>query len=321
MENDSRKVKHKDGYYNCECKICGQKFHAKLSQIKRGGGKYCSQKCHYIAKQEYMKGEGNHQYGLKGSLNSSWISDVRITRYGYRAIRTPDHPFRDADDYVLEHRLIAEKYLLTDENSVEVNGKRYLSHEYVVHHINFDRLDNRVENLKVMKKSEHQRYHASLNRQERDKKTGRFIVSDSIKIKKVSESAIVPTRATNGSAGYDLYVDIDEPVEIKAHETTMLQTNIAFSIPKGYFGAVFARSGLASKHGIRPSTCVSVIDSDYRGSVGVPLHNDRDDSFVINPHERVAQIVFIPAMEYELDVVDELDVTDRDCGGFGSTGV
>ena len=145
--------------------------------------------------------------------------------------------------------------------------------------------------------------------------------SRKMKIKKLSESAIVPTKATEGAAGYDLYVDIDKPVRIMAHESVMLQTNIAFSIPKGYFGAIFARSGLASRHGIRPSTCVSVIDSDYRGSVGVPLHNDRDDSFVINPHERVAQIVFIPAMDYELDVVEELDTTERGNGGFGSTGV
>lgn len=314
------KISHKDGYYNCECKICGNKFHAKPSRIERGGGKYCSQKCHYIAKQEYMKGEGNHQYGLKGNLNGSWLSDEKITRYGYRAKRLLDHPFRDEDDFVLEHRLIAEKYLLNDENSIEIDGKRYLKPEYVVHHINFDRLDNRVENLKVMTKSEHQSYHAKLNKRDRDKKTGRFLMGDAIKIKKVSETAIIPTKATDGSAGYDLYVDTEEPVEIKAHETIMLQTNIAFSIPKGYFGAVFARSGLASRHGIRPSTCVSVIDSDYRGSVGVPLHNDRDSDFIVNPHERVAQIVFIPAMEYELDVVDELEETERGNNGFGSSG-
>lgn len=311
---------HKEGYYNRVCKICGTKFHCKQSQIDRGGGKYCSRACHYKAKEEYMRGEGNHQYGLKGDKNSSWKSDVYITRYGYRAVRVIGHPFADLDDFVLEHRLVAEKYLLNDENSVEIDGKRYLSPEYVVHHKNFDRLDNNVANLEVMTKSEHQSYHAKLNAQKRDKKTGRFLMSDGIKIKKVTETAIIPTKATDGAAGYDLYVDIDAPVEIEAHTTQMLQTNIAFSIPKGYFGAIFARSGLASRHGIRPSTCVSVIDSDYRGSVGVPLHNDREESFVVNPHERVAQIVFIPAMDYDLDLVDELDATERDCGGFGSTG-
>lgn len=311
---------HKEGYYNCTCKICGTKFHCKQSQIDKGGGKYCSQECHYIAKKEYMKGEGNHQYGIKGSKNGSWKSDEKITRYGYRAIRMIGHPFADADDFVFEHRLIAEENLLNDKNSVEIDGKRYLSPGYVVHHKNFDRLDNSIENLEVMTKSEHQRYHAKLNAQKRDEKTGRFLMSDAVKIKKVTETAIIPTKATNGAAGYDLYVDIDEPVEIAAHTSQLLQTNIAFSIPKGYFGAIFARSGLASRHGIRPSTCVSVIDSDYRGSVGVPLHNDRDETFVVKPHERVAQIVFIPAMDYDLDLVDELDSTERGEGGFGSTG-
>ena len=141
-----------------------------------------------------------------------------------------------------------------------------------------------------------------------------------IKIKKLTESAIVPTRGSKEAAGYDLYVDCNSPVEIKPHSCEMLQTNIAFEIPKGHFGAVFARSGLSTKKGIRPSTCVSVIDSDYRGSVGVPLHNDTNEPRVIEPYERVAQMVIIPIPEVEFVLVDSLEETERATGGFGSSG-
>ena len=121
-----------------------------------------------------MKGNGNHQYGLKGHLNASWKSDTRITNYGYIKIRSLDHPFCDCDGFVFEHRLIAEKYLLTEENSIEINGVRYLKPEYDVHHINEDRMDNRVENLIVLTKAEHRRIHNLLNPRNRDE-LGRFV--------------------------------------------------------------------------------------------------------------------------------------------------
>ena len=141
-----------------------------------------------------------------------------------------------------------------------------------------------------------------------------------VKIKKVTETAILPTKGTEGSAGYDLYVDSDEEIMIHPHRTEMLQTNIAFEIPKGYFGAVYARSGISTKRGLRPATCVSVIDSDYRGSVGVPIHNDTDGIRFVDAHERVAQIVITPIPEVELVLVDELSDTGRGIGGFGSSG-
>ena len=141
-----------------------------------------------------------------------------------------------------------------------------------------------------------------------------------VKIKKLTESAIIPTKGSEEAAGFDLYVDSDMPVAIFPHETVMLQTNIAFELPRGYFGGIFARSGLSTKRGIRPATCVSVIDSDYRGSVGVPLHNDTDEPRLIEPYERVAQMVIIPIPEIELVLADTLTETERASGGFGSSG-
>lgn len=271
-----------------------------------------------------MKGEGNHQYGLKGEKNSSWNSDRRLSRYGYIQVRVIDHPFRDKADFVFEHRLIAEKYLLNEENPIVIDGKRCLKKDYVVHHKDFDRLNNDIENLVVMLNSEHQSYHAKLNSREKDEK-GRFMKNkELIKLKRVTNTALMPERKSIGAAGYDLYVDSAEPVVVKAHETAMLSSGVAMVIPKNYFGAIYARSGLATKMGLRPATCVSVIDSDYRGCIGIPIHNDTDEDKVIEPHERVAQIVFQKALNVDFELVESFDKTEeteRGNNGFGSTGV
>lgn len=152
---------------NCVCPICGTKFHIKPSQLKKSKNNYCSKECHYIAKQKYMKGNKNHQYGLKGDLNDSWTSDERISVYGYKLIRKLNHPFRNCDDFVFEHRLVAEQYYLTDYNSIEIDGKKYLKREYDVHHIDFDKLNNSPENLIVLTRSEHQKLHQMIKKKDK----------------------------------------------------------------------------------------------------------------------------------------------------------
>ncbi len=312
---------HDENWFNVECPVCGAKFHLKPSALKRFKTHYCSKACQNEARREYMKGEGNHQYGLKGKDNASWKSDIRETSYGYIMVRDYSHPFCDKHGWVFEHRIVAERYLLTEENSVEIDGKRYLKPEYDVHHKDFDRKNNKKENLEVMKRGEHRALHSKLNPNERNEK-GQFVADEPelIKVKKVKESAIIPQRQSIGSAGYDLFADIDEPIEIKPHETVVVQSNIAFEIPRNYFGAVYSRSGMSTKRGLRPATCVSVIDSDYRGSVGLPIHNDTNEVKVINAHERVAQIVFQRALDVELVLVDSLEATERGDNGFGSSG-
>ena len=141
------------------CLVCGKKFHAKQNHIDKYGAKYCSRECHYIAKKEYMKGENNHQYGLKGRLNASWQHDERISSYGYRLIRKLDHPFKNGDDMVFEHRLVAEQYLLTDQNKITIDGIDYLSDDFHVHHLDFDRLNNSPNNLYVISKQLHIKFH------------------------------------------------------------------------------------------------------------------------------------------------------------------
>lgn len=146
---------------NCVCPICNKKFHSKKSHIDKCKNVYCSRECFKIAKTEYMKGKGNHQFGLKGSLNASWKSDKIISTYNYVQIRKMDHPFKDKRGFVFEHRLIAEKYLLDNNNSIEINGQRYLCPDYCVHHIDGNKLNNSVNNLKVMTRKEHTSIHAA----------------------------------------------------------------------------------------------------------------------------------------------------------------
>lgn len=310
-----------DAWLNCKCEICGKMFHRKPSAIKKNKHQYCSYACHYKAKEQYMSGEKNHQYGLKGDKNSSWKSDRKLSRYGYIQVRALEHPFRDYADMVFEHRLVAEKYLLNDKNSVLVNGKRYLKKDYDVHHKNFDRTDNRVENLMVLTQKEHRALHSRLNPNKRNKK-GQFVedTPNSIKVKRVTETATIPERKSIDVAGFDLYADISEAIQIKPHETVMVWSGIAFKIPHNYIGAIYARSGMPANLGIRLSDCVSVIDSDYRGNVGLPLHNDSNEDRIIQPQERVAQIIFHKALIVDLELVDKLDDSERGDNGFGSTG-
>ncbi|MBR5048950.1 MAG: dUTP diphosphatase [Erysipelotrichaceae bacterium] len=139
-----------------------------------------------------------------------------------------------------------------------------------------------------------------------------------INIRKLSECAIIPTRGSSQSAGVDLYSS--ESAEVPSGQTTMIRTGLSIEIPDGCFGAVFARSGLASRAGLRPANCVGVIDSDYRGEVIVALHNDSDVTRQVEKGERIAQLVILPYLSVEFNEVEELSETERQAGGFGSTG-
>lgn len=142
-----------------------------------------------------------------------------------------------------------------------------------------------------------------------------------LKVKKLNKNARVPLRATKGSAGMDLYACIDEPMTIAPHTIKVIPTGIAIELEsEDYVAYVFARSGLAIHYGIAPANCVGVIDSDYRGEVCVGLVNQTDNAFTVSPEERIAQLVVSPVVVPEIEIVDELEDTERGEGGFGSTG-
>lgn len=146
-------------------------------------------------------------------------------------------------------------------------------------------------------------------------------MENSVKIMKKRQDAIIPKRATKGAAGMDLYAIIDEPVTIHPGKLIVIPTGIAIELPSNEHAAfIFARSGLGVKHGIALSNGVGVIDSDYRGEICVGLCNLSDQSYTIQPKDRVAQMVIMPVCQLPLVEVNELDSTQRGEGGFGSTG-
>ena len=141
-----------------------------------------------------------------------------------------------------------------------------------------------------------------------------------IKVKKITPTAIIPERGSKFSAGYDLSADINDKILIRPHETIKIPTGLSFEIPEGYFGGIYARSGLATKQGLRPANAVGICDSDYRGEYIVALYNDSDKTQIVEPGQRIAQVVFQPYLICELEEVDNLTHTQRGNGGFGSTG-
>ena len=140
-----------------------------------------------------------------------------------------------------------------------------------------------------------------------------------IKYHKLNSNAILPSRGSRFAAGYDLYACINSAITIQPHTTQKIGTGLSFELPEGTYAGIYARSGLATKQGVRPANCVGVCDSDYRGEYIVALHNDSDIEVTVHPGDRIAQMIL---HEYvEMDFVEgELSETDRGTGGFGSTG-
>lgn len=144
---------------------------------------------------------------------------------------------------------------------------------------------------------------------------------ETLKIKKVHENAVIPHRATEGSAGLDLCACIDEPITLAGGETALIPTGLAIALPSAQYGAfVFARSGLSIKHGIGLLNSVGVIDSDYRGEIKVGVINQIKEAYTIQPGERIAQLVVMPVSVMPVEEAESLDETERGSGGFGSTG-
>ncbi|MCL2018668.1 MAG: dUTP diphosphatase [Oscillospiraceae bacterium] len=141
-----------------------------------------------------------------------------------------------------------------------------------------------------------------------------------IKVKKLNENAKLPFRATSGSAGADLFARIEHTVRLEPSGRELIPTGLSLEIPEGFGGFIFPRSSLASKHGVSLSNCVGVIDSDYRGELKIPVINHGTDAFEIGDGDRIAQLVVMPFCTAEFSIDNELSVTERGDGGFGSTG-
>ena len=139
-------------------------------------------------------------------------------------------------------------------------------------------------------------------------------------IKLLRQGAVVPKRATDGSAGYDLYACLAQPERIRPGETKKIPTGIAMALPLGVVGLICARSSMAVTYGILPANAVGVIDSDYRGEVLVALYNQSGQPYQICHGDRIAQLLLVPYFTPSVELCEHLDDTQRGTGGFGSTG-
>ena len=141
-----------------------------------------------------------------------------------------------------------------------------------------------------------------------------------LKIERLEHNKNIPQYQTEGAAGMDLCAAIEEPIELKPLERRLIPTGLKIELEHGYEAQVRPRSGLSIKHGITLINCVGTIDEDYRGEVCVPLVNISNETYTIQPQERIAQMVIARVEQAQIEVVTELSETVRGEGGFGSTG-
>ncbi len=142
-----------------------------------------------------------------------------------------------------------------------------------------------------------------------------------LKVKKLKKNAKIPTRATEGSAGFDLCACVEEPITLNKGDKALIPTGIAIGLDDPHYAAfIYARSGLAIKHGLTLLNAVGVVDSDYRGEVCVGIIKLTEGPYTIQPGERIAQMVIKPVELPEIIEAEDLDDTIRGVGGFGSTG-
>ena len=137
---------------------------------------------------------------------------------------------------------------------------------------------------------------------------------------KIGREIPLPYYATDGAAAMDLHACIDAPMTIPAGGQVVVPTGLAVAIPEGYVGIIAVRSSMGVRHGITLSNAIGVIDSDYRGPLGVGLRNTTGEDYVLHPCDRMSHLMVVPVLRPEIRLVEELPETERGAGGFGSTG-
>ena len=158
---------------------------------------------------------------------------------------------------------------------------------------------------------------------------------NTVKIVRIAPDVVMPTKAHDTDAGFDLYAYCPNAsfyswesgcqlnvkgVKVRPNETYKFHTGIKLAIPDGYWGGIYARSGLATKCGLRPANCVGVIDSSYRGEIIVAIHNDSNETQLVHNGDRIAQLVIQKVEPTVFEEVSELDETSRGESGFGGSG-
>ena len=147
-----------------------------------------------------------------------------------------------------------------------------------------------------------------------------YTIMETIRVKLLKPGAKLPTYGSQEAAGADLYACLENAITIAPGQSAFIPTGIALEVPRGCAGLIYARSGMACKRGLAPANKVGVVDSDYRGEITVVLHNHGSQSQSVENGERIAQFIITPVLTPAYEVAEKLSDTERDCGGFGSTG-
>lgn len=319
---------------NVTCTYCGKEFHMKPYQLrscKRNCGVFCSWECFSKYKKTWFTGRNNHQYGLRGSLNSSFKgSEIKRNNNGNVDLRVyvPEHPFADQSGRVLKHRLVVEENAdrFDEKYFVVINGKKYLKKGVDVHHKNMNHDDNSIDNLEPVTRGEHTKMHNAYKEIVRGA-DGRIIGIIKhepvfVKIKLLKDGAIIPQKQHKHDAAFDVFT-CDDVVVKKGRNVVPL--GFAVEMPVGYAAFIRARSGFSAngmadmdnkRH--NADVITGLIDSPFRGEVGVIIRSEED--FTISKGTRLAQMQFIEVPDTRLVEVAELSETDRGEGGFGSSG-
>ncbi len=303
---------------NTKCVICGKLFHRKYSYIKNTKNVCCSYECAYKLRSKEYTGINNHQFGIKGELNSSYKSDIHINSNGYIIVRDIDNPFSKSG-MILLHRKIYEDFLFstdpTSEYLVEVDGynKKYLSPYVDIHHKDENKLNNTIKNLQITTRGDHTKLH-NLTKEFIHDSSGRFIKLKGER-KKSNNINLVKKNLTD--AGLDIMSN--ETTTIKKGEYLLLSTDLYISIPHNHVGLIWSRSGLSVKHGLHIGA--GCIDEGYKDEVKVLIHNLGNADYTINKGDRIAQLLTIPIYSAHYEEVEEFSSVDDRGGGFGSTGV
>lgn len=146
------------------------------------------------------------------------------------------------------------------------------------------------------------------------------MVEMELKVKKMRDNAVIPTRGSKEAAGIDLYACLDEAIGIEPGQTVTFSTGIACEFPKGYFGMVCVRSSIGFKRELGLINQIGIIDEDFRNEIMIGLKNFGDETQIIEPNERIAQMIISPYIKPEIKVVDVLSESERGLGGIGSSG-
>lgn len=299
------------------CVNCGILYKVNPSYYRKIKNPACSRSCAAQIKSKLMQGKGNHQYNLKGELNKSYLSDLKLTIYGYIKVRCLGHPNADCDGFVFMHRLVVEhELLINDPSSVYLTWEdgypfQVLSKEYIVHHIDGNKLNNFIGNLEVETLAEHSKHHYPDKPIVRNQITGRYT---GLQVKGFGRKL---HKAHKFDAGLDISATLGGVIKSNSYGT--VDTGLFIEVPKGYVGIIWSRSGLAMKHGIHVGA--GCVDSGYTGEVRVVLYNHSNEDFTYEKGDRIAQLLTIPINVERYVQTDEFsNTTNRGTGGFGSTG-